>query len=126
MSELNEECGVAAIYHMDGEASSSLYPGERQQATRLLPRMLLDMQNRGQLAAGISTYNPNRDQLLDTHKDVGSVNEVFSPVPTKANSKASCSATMVMPVSGTCAMRLAEKDDRSYAQPFERHHLQKT
>jgi len=45
--------------------------------SRLLPRMLLDIQNRGQLAAGMTSYNPKRDQLIDTHKDVGSVTEVF-------------------------------------------------
>lgn len=42
-----------------------------------LPRMLLDIQNRGQLAAGFTTYNPHRKQLIDTYKDVGTVAEVF-------------------------------------------------
>ena len=63
MSELNEECGVAAIYHLPSGTPSPLCPGEINGATRLLPRMLLDMQNRGQLAAGVSTFNPER--LLD-------------------------------------------------------------
>ena len=40
-------------------------------------RMLLDLQNRGQLAAGMSTYNPDRDKLLVKWKDVGTVSEVF-------------------------------------------------
>ena len=47
------------------------------EAVRLLPRMLLDIQNRGQLSAGLTSYNPQRNQLIDTHKDVGSVSEVF-------------------------------------------------
>ena len=42
-----------------------------------MPRMLLDIQNRGQLAAGMTTYNPRRNQLIDTYKDVGTVSEVF-------------------------------------------------
>ena len=42
-----------------------------------MPRMLLDIQNRGQLAAGMSTYHPHRKQLIDTYKDVGTVCEVF-------------------------------------------------
>ena len=28
-----------------------------------MPRMLLDIQNRGQLSAGMTSYNPNRNQL---------------------------------------------------------------
>ena len=48
--------------------------------------MLLDIQNRGQLAAGITTYNPARNQLIDTHKDIGSVTEVFGfPTAVAAN-----------------------------------------
>ena len=39
--------------------------------------MLLDVQNRGQLAAGISTYDPERNQLIKSYKDVGTVAEVF-------------------------------------------------
>ena len=78
MSELHHECGVAAIYHLPGEETSPLCPGQGpQEVSRLVPRMLLDIQNRGQLAAGITSYCPDRDQLIDTHKDVGSVSEVF-------------------------------------------------
>ena len=42
-----------------------------------MPRMLLDIQNRGQLSAGMTTYNPDRNQLIDTYKDIGGVSEVF-------------------------------------------------
>ena len=48
-----------------------------EEVSRLVPRMLLDVQNRGQLAAGFSTYNPRRNQLIDTYKDIGTVSEVF-------------------------------------------------
>ena len=37
-----------------------------EEISRLVPRMLLDIQNRGQLAAGMTTYNPERNQA-DRH-----------------------------------------------------------
>ena len=42
-----------------------------------MPRMLLDIQNRGQLSAGMTSYHPDRKQLLDTYRGLGSVSEVF-------------------------------------------------
>src|SRR3981081_899402 len=63
MGELKHECGVAAVYHAaDRALPSSLAPlvGDGRSAARLVPRMLLDMQNRGQLAAGMTGYNPDR------------------------------------------------------------------
>ena len=59
MDELQHECGIAAVYHFASDNGSPLVPDEkRSQASRLIPGMLLDMQNRGQLAAGFTTYNP--------------------------------------------------------------------
>ena len=75
MSELHHECGIAAVYHLPGHQRSKLCPSG--DASQLLPRMLLDIQNRGQLSAGITTFNPERPQLIDTHKGIGSVTEVF-------------------------------------------------
>jgi amidophosphoribosyltransferase len=125
MSEIHDECGVAAIYHLSGGEISPLCgeirPGE---VSRLLPRMLLDIQNRGQLAAGITSYDPTRDQLIDTHKDVGTVSEVFQlSHPGKAEA-------IMQEYAGRAAIghvRYATcgRDDKSYAQPFERHHLRK-
>ena len=58
MSELHEECGVAAIYHLPGRGVSPLCPEQGpEEISRLMPRMLLDIQNRGQLASGITTYS---------------------------------------------------------------------
>ena len=78
MGELHEECGVVAVYHfLNGEVSRlcpSQGPGE---ATRLLLRMLLDVQNRGQLSAGVTAFNPQKKQPLKTYKDVGTVSEAF-------------------------------------------------
>jgi amidophosphoribosyltransferase len=125
MSTLRDECGIAAIYHLPSESPSPLCPEQGiEHASRLVPRMLLDIQNRGQLAAGFTTFNPNRNQLIDTHKDVGSVTEVF-----RLAHRAGCESLM-QEYAGRAAIghvRYATcgKDDRSYAQPFERHHLLK-
>ena len=128
MSQLHEECGIAAIYHFKGTAAGRTSPhcplGDPNQASRLLPRMLVDMQNRGQLAAGITTYAADRDQLIDTHKNLGTVSEVFrmgrGQKFENLMSKYYGNAGIGHVRYSTCG-----KDDRSYAQPFERHHLQK-
>ena len=78
MDELHHECGIAAIYHLPGGPASRLAPlAGPEQVSRLMPRLLLDLQNRGQLAAGFSTYNPQREKLLDTYKQIGTVIEAF-------------------------------------------------
>jgi len=123
MSELHHECGIAAVYHLPGAEVSPLCPEQGpEQASRLVPRMLLDIQNRGQLAAGMTSYNPTRDQLIDTHKDVGSVTEVF-----RLAHRTGCE-TLMQEYAGRAAIghvRYATcgADDRGFAQPFERHHL---
>ena len=89
-----------------------------------MPRMLLDIQNRGQLSAGMTTYNPRRNQLIDTHKDIGSVSEVF-----RLNHQAKAESLMgeyVGPAAiGHVRYATCGREDRSYAQPFERHHIRK-
>jgi len=49
------------------------------QSASLIPRLLQDMQNRGQLSAGMSRFNatPDNGQLLDTYREIGTVQEVF-------------------------------------------------
>ena len=125
MSELHHECGVAAIYHLPGKEASPLCPEQGpDEVSRLMPRMLLDIQNRGQLSAGMTSFNPLRNQLIDTYKDVGSVSEVF-----RLNHRGKCESLM-RKYAGRAAIghvRYATcgAEDRSYAQPFERHHVQK-
>ena len=78
MDELHHECGIAAIYHLPSPQTSRLAPlGGAEQVSRLMPRLLLDLQNRGQLAAGFATFNPRREKLLDTYKQIGTVIEAF-------------------------------------------------
>ncbi len=125
MSELHHECGVAAIYQLPSQPVSELCPGgEPGNASTLIPRMLLDMQNRGQLSAGISRFHPEPEngQLIDTYRDIGSVQEVFRLSHTaKATSlmkRYSGAAAIGHVRYATCG-----KDDKSYAQPFENHHF---
>ena len=125
MSELHHECGVAAIYHLSGRGRSPMCTehGPRQ-ISRLLPRMLLDIQNRGQLAAGMSTYDPDRASLLVTHRDVGTVSEVFR-LNHRAKSEAMMRHLAGRAAIGHCRYATCGQDDRSYAQPFERTHIHK-
>jgi amidophosphoribosyltransferase len=122
MDELQHECGIAAIYHLPGPQASRLAPlAGPEQVSRLMPRMLLDLQNRGQLAAGFSTYNPHREKLLDTFRQIGTVIEAF-----RLNHQAKYDSIM-REYAGRAAIghvRYATcgATDRSYAQPFERHH----
>ena len=78
MDELHHECGIAAIYHLAQPYSVAVgAAGGQEQVSRLMPRILLDMQNRGQLAAGFSTFHPHREQILTTYKQIGTVIEAF-------------------------------------------------
>ena len=52
MALLQHECGIAALYHLDGPASRLVQNVRPEQISRLMPNVLLDLQNRGQLAAG--------------------------------------------------------------------------
>lgn len=123
MSEIHDECGVAAVYHLPGD-ESPLCPGGRDNAHRLIPRMLLDIQNRGQLAAGFTSYKPNRDQLLLTHKEVGTVSEVFR-MSHKAKAESLMKEFPGVAAIGHVRYATCGGDDPNLAQPFERPHLEK-
>ena len=125
MSELFHECGLAAVYHLLDQGTSRLISGHgSNSASRMIPGMLVDMQNRGQLAAGMSTYNPDRDKLLVKWKDVGTVSEVF-----RLNHRAKFEDIMrrhAGPAAiGHVRYATCGKEDRSYAQPFEYRHIEK-
>lgn len=127
MGELNHECGVSAVYHALGDSVSSLAPisGQVNSVARLVPRMLLDMQNRGQLAAGMTSFNPDRDSLLRTHKELGTVAEAF-----RLNHRAKFESIMAgldgHAAIGHVRYATCGADDQNYAQPFERDHGRKT
>ena len=123
LDDLNEECGIAAVCLLAGKRPSAkggrVLSGDN--VVQLMPSLLLDLQNRGQLSCGLSSYNTKRDQILDTYKDVGVVADVFRlSNPAKAQAilqKYAGRAAIGHTRYATCGL-----DDASYAQPFERHH----
>ncbi len=122
MDELQHECGIAALYHLPRHAPSRLCPRHGpEEVSRLMPRLLLDLQNRGQLAAGFGTYNPNRQKLLDTYKQIGTVAEAF-----RLNHQAKHESIMRehrgRAAIGHVRYATCGASDRSSAQPFERSH----
>src|SRR5215210_5682169 len=122
MDDLQHECGVAALYHFPGSKVSSLVPdGDARNVTRLMPRMLIDLQNRGQLAAGFTSYDPDRAKILETYKEIGTVIEAF-----RLNRQDKYDKVMKDHAGSSCIghVRYATCGDntRSYAQPFERRH----
>jgi amidophosphoribosyltransferase len=122
MDELQHECGVAAIYHLPGGPPSRLAPlTGPEQVSRLMPRMLLDLQNRGQLAAGMATYNPRREKLLDTYKQIGTVIEAFR-LSHQAKYESIMQEMAGRAAIGHVRYATCGANDRSYAQPFEREH----
>ena len=117
LDEVHEECGIAAVYIKgDGDAAN--------RALFYLYRLLLNLQNRGQLSAGITTYNPERLQILDTHKDLGHVNEVFR---TSNKEKSFHIFKKYAGTKGIGHVRYATSgtEEKGVAQPFERHHGRK-
>ncbi|MFB3891227.1 MAG: amidophosphoribosyltransferase [Phycisphaerae bacterium] len=122
--ELHHECGVAALYWLDrplsagGRASRAVVNGD---VGALVPGMLLDLQNRGQLAAGMSSFNARRAQILDTYKAVGTVTEAFRMSHPERYRE--IMAHYVGPAAiGHTRYATCGADDVRYAQPFERHH----
>jgi amidophosphoribosyltransferase len=124
MSQLHHECGLAAVYHLHGEASPLCPPQGPDHVSRLVPKILLDVQNRGQLSAGMTSYHPDRQQLLDTYRGVGTVSEVFR-LGHRGKAESIMSRMAGRAAIGHVRYATCGQDDLAYAQPFERHHLQK-
>jgi len=125
MSEdIHHECGVAALYWLDkaycrgGKASKAVKKGN---VATLVPGMLLDLQNRGQLAAGLSSYNASRVQILDTFKDIGTVAEAFR-MSRPDEHRGILDEYAGQAAIGHTRYATCGRDDTRYAQPFERHH----
>jgi amidophosphoribosyltransferase len=124
---LHHECGVAAVYHLPGHPVSPLAPdrADVNSVARLIPRILLDIQNRGQLAAGMTSFRADRQALLETYKELGTVAEAF-----RLNQRSKFQSIMQRhdgPAAiGHVRYATCGKDERSYAQPFERSHGRKS
>ena len=109
-------CGVIGAYSLK-DKTKNVYP--------LIVRGLLDLQHRGQLSAGITSYNQFRKRILQTHKDNGKVHEVFQ-INHQYKSK-----KLNEDYSGHAAIghaRYATSGDNGdlLAQPFERPHGRKS
>ncbi|MFM8985336.1 MAG: amidophosphoribosyltransferase [Planctomycetia bacterium] len=125
MSDLHHECGLAAIYHLPAAEASPLCPAQGQEeVSRLVPRMLLDIQNRGQLSAGMTVWSPHRSQLLATYKEVGSVSEVFR-MSHRGKYESLMEQHAGRAAIGHVRYATCGAEDRGYAQPLERPHIQK-
>ncbi len=125
MSDLHHECGLAAIYHLPGGEPSPLCTTHGpEEVSRLVPRMLLDIQNRGQLSAGMTAWNPARSQLLATYKEVGSVSEVFR-MSHRGKYESLMEQHAGRAAIGHVRYATCGAEDRGYAQPLERPHIQK-
>ena len=109
-------CGVIGVYSLK-DKTKNIYP--------LVIKGLLDLQHRGQLSAGITSYNPERKRILQTHKKNGKVHEVFE-ISHRYKSK-----RLLEDYSGHAAIghtRYATSGDNEdqLAQPFERPHGRKS
>ncbi|HMB00709.1 MAG TPA: amidophosphoribosyltransferase [Spirochaetota bacterium] len=117
IADVKHNCGVAAVSIPSPENSSA-------QLLPLMYKMLLNMQNRGQLSAGITTYNINRPQIIDTYKDTGSVNRLFEfsgSLPSNHTRRKMDGSQAI----GHVRYATAGVESKEYAQPFERHHGRK-
>lgn len=125
MAELEHACGVAAVYHLPDAKPSRLCPPQGpNHVSRLVPQMLLNMQNRGQLAAGMSSFQEDRNQLITTYRELGTVMEAFRM--SHRGKHESIMGRLAAPAAiGHIRYATCGCDDKTYAQPFERHHGRK-
>ncbi|MFH1588603.1 MAG: amidophosphoribosyltransferase [Candidatus Diapherotrites archaeon] len=117
--DCKEECGVAAVYL---KKSLKHYP--EGGASYYLYKMLLQLQHRGQLSAGITTFNSERLQIINTYKKLGTVNEVFR---THNSEKTRHLLHKYSGTAGIGHVRYATLggEGLALAHPFERHHGRK-
>jgi len=118
-TELHEECGIVAVYQLN---QGNALPVN---VSQYIPGMLLDLQHRGQLSAGFSSYNNKRPRLLQTHKDLGNVESVFRMYRTRK------ARQLLERFGGTAAIghvryATSGKENKNFAQPFERVHGKKS
>ncbi|MBF0289152.1 MAG: amidophosphoribosyltransferase [SAR324 cluster bacterium] len=115
---LHEECGIVAVYQLDQATAKPV------NAAKYVPDVLLDIQNRGQLSAGLTSYNPKRDRLLQTHKGLGSVEQAFRLYNSQKYDN------LMKRFKGTAAIghvryATSGQENLDFAQPFERVHGRK-
>jgi amidophosphoribosyltransferase len=105
-------CGVIGIYSLK-DKTKNVYP--------LVIKGLLDLQHRGQLSAGITSYNPERKRILQTHKKNGKVHEVFE-INHRFKSKRLLDDYSGHAAIGHTRYATSGNNEDHLAQPFERPH----
>jgi len=115
---VRDECGIVAAVDLGPDDDDGSGPAN---ATELLPPMLLDIQNRGQLAGGITSYDSGRRKILMTYKQLGGISEVFKLSDKNAMRELMAHLTGSMAI-GHTRYSTCGADDVSYAQPLERVH----
>lgn len=114
---IHHNCAIAAVYIKEnGDAAN--------RALFYLYKLLLNQQNRGQLSAGVTTFNPSRMQILDTYKEIGPVNEVFKTSDRQQSFEIFKKYAGNKGI-GHVRYATSGSEERSLAQPFERHHGRK-
>ncbi len=116
LAEIKESCGVAAISLPKKAAEYATGA-----ATAYLAKMLLQQQHRGQLGAGITTFDPDRRNILLTRRKLGNVGEAFQ---LGHSGKRNAIFRKYAGTKGIGHVRYATSGtaDLSYVQPFERPH----
>jgi amidophosphoribosyltransferase len=109
-------CGIVGVYSLK-DTTKNVYP--------LVVRGLLDLQHRGQLSAGITSYNPERKRILQTHKNNGKVHEVFQINHPYKSKKLSSDYSGHIAIGHTRYATSGDNGDQ-LAQPFERPHGRKS
>ncbi len=109
-------CGIVGAYSLK-DKTKNVYP--------LVVRGLLDLQHRGQLSAGITSYNTERKRILQTHKDNGKVHEVFQINHPYKSKKLSSDYSGHVAIGHTRYATSGDNGDQ-LAQPFERPHGRKS
>lgn len=108
---MKENCGVFAAYDLE----------KRRNVTPYVIKGLVDLQHRGQLSAGITSFLDTRKALLKTFKGNGLVDEVF------ALANAERSGEIVENFEGSACIghtryATSGNTDSELAQPFEYRH----
>jgi len=114
MADVHDECGIAGVFTKKKDKN----------VAPLLYKMLLSLQNRGQLSAGISTYSEGRDALIRTYKELGTVNEVFQTKDENCTNRIFREHAGHIGI-GHVRYSTFGLSNRDYAHPFERYHGRK-
>ena len=106
MDKLHEECGIFGIFS----------PEEEKEITASVYYALYALQHRGQESCGAAI---NDNGIIKTHKDVGLVNEVFTPDVMQSLGKGNIAI-------GHCRYGTTGNTSRANAQPITVRHIRGT